>query len=529
MMLHLADNSIDFSVVSVGFSGCIATSGGNYLFVNGSDSARWAISTSTLNVEHNESKHDELVGYDRSDSTMGLFPQNVFLDRYPSAAQVGKAKDGLGGYNFWFCGFDCYPCATITHTAQVRYSRTNINIELDSGFELVEEVVMTDEYEWEISYATKGMEVNVQTPDNFLSSFLIEVQSKCSMKNIKFCIPSLLSGASSLISSNSILFTLSDCSVIHSSGNAIGHSFVNAIGGKLRMEQFEIRETLTFEGHSLMEFVEGVDVVYLAGCNVTSVEKRNGLGGWLNGVVGAERGDGRNGIIVIYGCLMKECRCCGGGGGMFANVKGEGSIVVNGSCVIDWCEAKSSEGSEGRGGGMMIVMESRDGSLKIESGVEFSVETANRAKYGKDVFARCGSGVLLETKINATSFGFFESSEIPSDVLKLSGSEDGKEDEVIPLFVYLSSIELKLTVDGSFGNGKDHSHCGFEEFGCLTIDYCVNHRTNANLHEIDVASESSIKSEMKVASFEVSLSGKEEGTKVVVRDEGSINQNHLIE
>ncbi|KAH7830968.1 uncharacterized protein MONOS_4384 [Monocercomonoides exilis] len=535
MMLCLADGSHDFSVVSVDFSGCIATSGGHFLFVNGSNSASWGISSSTLNVQHNESKYDELVGYDRSDSTMGMFPLNVFLDRYPDAAHVGKVKEnGLGGYNTWFCGFDYYPCATITHTAQARYSGTNKNIELDSGFELVEEVAMTDEYEWEIFCGTKGMEVGVKASENFESSCLIEVLSKCSIRNIKFCIPSALSGASSLISTNSTLFTLVDCSVICSSEESIGYCFVKVIGGKLRMEQFEIRETLTFEGHSLIEFVEGVESVVFCGCDVNNVENKNGKGGWMNGVVGAERGDGRNGIIVIDGCLIKECRCCGGGGGgMFVSVKGEGSIVVNGSCVIDGCEAKSSEGSErkseGKGGGMMIVMESRDGSLRIESGVEFSVETANRAKYGKDVFVHCGSGVLLETKINATSFSFFESNIIPSDVLKLCGSENGDESGVIPLFVYLSSIELKLTVDGRGDISSDHSHCGFEEFGCVTIDYCVNHRTNSSLHEVEVASESWIKSEMKVVSFDVSVSGKEEGTKVVVRDEGSINQNHLIE
>ncbi|KAH7821575.1 uncharacterized protein MONOS_7833 [Monocercomonoides exilis] len=45
MMLYLADGSHDFSIKSVGFSGCTANSGGNYLFVNGSNSANWGITT----------------------------------------------------------------------------------------------------------------------------------------------------------------------------------------------------------------------------------------------------------------------------------------------------------------------------------------------------------------------------------------------------------------------------------------------------------------------------------------------------
>ncbi|KAH7821217.1 uncharacterized protein MONOS_15686 [Monocercomonoides exilis] len=537
MMLHLADNSIDFLIVSVDFSGCSASFGGNYVFVNGSNSARWGISSSTLNVQHEDSKYNELVGYDRSDSTMGLFPLNVYLDRYPSAAHVGKGKNGLGGYDSWFCGFDYYPCATITHAAQMRYADTNKKIELDSGFELCEAVGMTDGCEWEISCATKGMEVGVKAPVNFESSCLIEVLSKCSIRNIKFCIPSALSGASSssLITSNSTLLTLTDCSVVCSSENPIGYSFVNVVGGKVKVEGLVITETLRFGEHSLIEFGEGVESVVFCGCEVNNIEKRSGDGGWVSGVVGAERDEGKNGIIVIESCVVKGCRCvCGRGGGMCVVVKGEGSVVVNGSCVIDGCEAKgsgeSSDGrSEGRGGGMMIAMEGRDGSLKIESGIQSLFGENNKAQYGKDVFVECGGGVLLESKVNGSSFSFFDSSVIPTDVLKLCGSENGREGEVIPLFVYLCSIGTKLRVDGRGERALDQSHCGFEEFGCLTIDYCVGKRASINVNEIEVVSESWIKNEMKVVSFEVHVSGKEEGMKVVVRDEGSINQNNLIE
>ncbi|KAH7821325.1 uncharacterized protein MONOS_17766 [Monocercomonoides exilis] len=56
MVLNLADNSIDFSIVSVDFSGCSASLGGNYVFVNGSNSASWGITTEKLNIQHDSSK-----------------------------------------------------------------------------------------------------------------------------------------------------------------------------------------------------------------------------------------------------------------------------------------------------------------------------------------------------------------------------------------------------------------------------------------------------------------------------------------
>ncbi|KAH7817804.1 uncharacterized protein MONOS_1900 [Monocercomonoides exilis] len=486
IMVNLENGSHDFSIVHVDFTGCKANSGGNYVFVNGKDSANWGISSSNLDVQHDNSKYNEIVGFDRSDTTMGLFPLNVFLDTYPDAAHVGKGKDGVGGYNSWFCGFDYYPCATITHAAQVRYADTNKKIELDPGYELAEAVGMADAYEWEISCATKGTAIEVKAPENFESSCLIEVLSKCSMRNIKFCIPSALSGASSssLITSNSTILTLTDCSVICSSENSIGYCFVNVIGGKVKVEGLVIAETLIFGEHSLIEFSEGVESVVFCGCEVNNIEKRNGDGGWESGVVGAERGEGKNGIIVIESCIVKVCSClCGRGGGMCVVVKGEGSVVVNGSCVIDKCEAKGSGENEGRGGGIMIVVESRDGSLKMESGIQSLFGVNNNARYGKDVFVDCGRGVLLESKVNRSSFVFFDSNVIPSNVLELCGSEDGREGQ----------------------------------------------RANNNIQEIEIASESSIKNEMKVASFELSLSGKEEGMRVSVRDEGSMNQNWMIE
>ncbi|KAH7827100.1 uncharacterized protein MONOS_14521 [Monocercomonoides exilis] len=362
-----------------------------------------------------------------------------------------------------------------------------ITIQFDPEFVLAEKVAMDDSNEWEISCTTKGTAIEVKVPTTFESeNFLIDVQSRCSIKKIKFSIPSALSSASSssLITSNSTLLTLTDCSVVCSSDNSIRYCFVNVIGGKVKVKGLVITETLIFGEHSVTEFGEGVESVVFCGC--------------------------------------EGCRCAGGKGGGVC-------VVVNGSCVIDGCEAKGSEEREGRGGGMTIVMESRDGSLRIESGVKFSVETTNKSKYGKDVFVSCGSGVLLESKVNGSSFAFFDFRVIPTDVVKLCGSEDGREGEVIPLFVYLCSIGSKLRVDGRGERALDQSHCGFEEFVCLTIDYCVSKRTKSTIHEIEVASESWIKNEMKVASFEVRVSGKEEGMRVVVRDEGSISQNNLIE
>ncbi|KAH7818164.1 uncharacterized protein MONOS_10014 [Monocercomonoides exilis] len=179
-------------------------------------------------------------------------------------------------------------------------------------------------------------------------------------------------------------------------------------------------------------------------------------------------------------------------------------------------------------------MESGGCGLTIGQNVQFSKVNGNVATYGKDVFVDCGSGVFLESKVNTSSFAFFDTRVIPSDVLKLSGSENGNESGVIPLFVYLLTIESKLTVDGSGERALDHNYCGFEWFGCQTINYCMSTRVPKGFQKVEVTSESSIKDEIIGPSFNESVSGKvttgEEITmvKVNVSDGGSATQDWLV-
>ncbi|KAH7832176.1 uncharacterized protein MONOS_967 [Monocercomonoides exilis] len=234
--------------------------------------------------------------------------------------------------------------------------------------------------------------------------------------------------------------------------------------------------------------------------------------------------------FLLRNYTFDRCECHeGNGGGVNAKLTGNGEMIVNSTTIFEGCHANNLYHSQSRGGGIMIQIESDTCELSIESEVSFSVSNLNEANFGKDVFVCCNSGILLKSKVNESSFGFFEYTSIPSDVLKLCGSEDGKGEEVIPLFVYFHTIVSKLTADGNGEVALDHIYCGFEKFGCATVDYCLNNRANSTIHEIEVASETSIKCEMKVVSFNVSVSGKEERTRVPVRDEGSINQNWMIE
>ncbi|KAH7819348.1 uncharacterized protein MONOS_12015 [Monocercomonoides exilis] len=253
-----------------------------------------------------------------------------------------------------------------------------------------------------------------------------------------------------------------------------------------------------------------------------------------NGVVVAKNVNGE-GTFVVSNTTIEECVCeNGNGGGIHICLKKNGKVVVNGTSLIDGNKAKNNGGNGGRGGGMFVLMESGGCGLTIGQNVEFSKVNVNEASYGKDVFVHCGSGVFLESKVNTNTLAFFDTSTIPSDVLKLSGSENGDESGVIPLFVYFHSLGTKVIVDGSGGNGMNHNHCGFEGFGCLTIDYCANSRMSENVNEMEVVSSSSVKDEIEFSLFGVIISGRiisseeEERMQVDVSDEGSATQDYFV-
>ncbi|KAH7821693.1 uncharacterized protein MONOS_7433 [Monocercomonoides exilis] len=533
VMLWLADNSFDFAITTVSFVGCSATSGGKDVFVNGSRFVSGTITTTKLNVENNGSIYDELMGCDRNEGGMGIFPLNVLFDTFSGAAHVGKAVNGFGGYDSWFCGFGYFPCKTITKAAENRFSSSKKNIVLDSGFELGEVVSMAGSYEWEVYCTTNKTNVNILLPIGMTPSYLINIESKSSIKNIAFQIPFSLSSATSLIALTSSSLTLTDCSVAHisesTSSVAFGYSIVNVQSGSLKMDRFVIGGALVFRAHSAIEFYEGMTSVICSGCNISGVKRNEGDGGWMKGTVGDY------GIVGVDGCNVNGCSCvCGKGGGTYVYLQGNGEVVVNGSSVIDGCKSENNGGNGGRGGGMMVVMESGGCGLTIGQNVEFSKVNGNVALYGKDVFVHCGSGVFLESKVNTSSFSFFDISTIPSDVLKSSGSENGEESGVIPLFVYLCTMGTKVLVDGSGGNGKDHNHCGFDAFRCLTVDYCANSRLSESSKEIEIVSSSSITKEITGPSFGVIISGRtttsSEGEKIQVNvsDGGSAAQDWLV-
>ncbi|KAH7816815.1 uncharacterized protein MONOS_1587 [Monocercomonoides exilis] len=525
MYLLLKERASDFILQDIVFSECGGWAGKN-LFMDAEDLSAVA------NMEHikfeiliEEERGREAMGYEGGKRDYEIPLRVFFTVPFPEEGYVG----GERSLDFSGCGFLSHPCSTLGKIVELRFENSERNIIINDGFELAEVVSMAGSYEWEVYCTTNKTNVNVNVPSEMTYSYLINVESKSLIKNIAFQIPFSLSSATSLISLTSSSLTLTDCSVAHisesTSSVSFGYSIVNAQSGSLKMERFVIEEGLTFNDHSAIEFCEGMTSVICSGCNISGVVKNSGDGGWMKGTVGT------SGTLTVDGCNVNGCSCVGGkGGGMNVGLKGNGKVVVNGTSVIDGCKA---ENNGGRGGGMFVGMETEGCGLTIGQNVEFSKDHENAASYGKDVFVHCWNGVFLESIVNTNTFAFFDARTIPSDALKLSGSENGDESGMIPLFVYLCTMGAKVIVDGSGGNGKDHNHCGFDGFGCLTIDYCANSRLSSTVNEIEVVSSSSITKEITGPSFGAMISGRivlSDGERmgVNVSDGGSATQDWIV-
>ncbi|KAH7819777.1 uncharacterized protein MONOS_8488 [Monocercomonoides exilis] len=451
----------------------------------------------------------------------------------------------VGGDNmkdFSRCGFSGFPCQTISHFIRMRNITESRKIILQAPFCLSETLNLTDS-KWNISCKMRKTIITVDASENSCPTGMINSRTESWLYNICFTLSSSLATSEWFINCESSTLSLMQCSAkqnyIATNEDIAGWSFFGVFGGMLKMESFEIKKWISTGKHSFIECNKGSGCINIIGCSFENVEKTGDSGGCIFYELGSEATLERDDCVLINECNFSNC-CAydvgSKGGGIYILLKGSERIEVNGTSVIDGCKAENygeNEGNGGRGGGMFVLMESEGCGLTIGENVELSKVKKNEASYGKDVFVLCESGVFLESKVNTSSFAFFDTSIIPSDVLKLSGSENGEESGVIPLFVYLCTMGTKVLVDGSGGNGKDHSHCGFDGFRCLTIDYCANSRMSESFKEIEVVSSSSITKEITGPSFGVIISGRiassdGERMRVNVSDGGSDTQDWLV-
>ncbi|KAH7829402.1 uncharacterized protein MONOS_746 [Monocercomonoides exilis] len=479
LYLWLGDGAADFVISSVSFVDCEAREGGRNLFVNGSNMNGETINLEKICVSLNGLGYEELMGFDRSLSEMGMFPLNVFLESFQPPAHVG-GTEGNWVFDSNFCGFSFFPCLTIMHATQIRFGSSQRQIVVGEGYELDEEMII-DGPVWNISCGEKGMVVDVHAPQTELSNeWLVSVSTECSIYNICFSLPSSLSDAHSFITlpTSTSFLTLSNCSSMNStsdSGSEIGFCFVSVVGGELKMEMFETKGAMVFSSHSLIEGKGSSFVVNCVECVFEGITKENGDGACICVCAEDETSahESEKNQLIIDNCTLNGCWTKGNrakGGGMHVCLRGNDEMVANGSSKFEGCCAgKRDEGEkDGCGGGIFLSLED-EATQFVLLDMKF---VGCCAWKGKNVFV---NGSSLDEVVDSAHFCWEMSEKEKSSMDELCGWERSSTGVgfVIPLVVYLwSNFSGSGFVDGE--EGGDFSGCGYAVAPCRSISHLIS-------------------------------------------------------
>ncbi|KAH7824497.1 putative Protein tyrosine and serine/threonine kinase [Monocercomonoides exilis] len=485
LYLWLEDGAADFVISSVSFVDCESREGGRDIFVNGSNMNGETINLEKICVSLNGLGYEELMGFDRNLSEMGMFPLNVFLESFQPPAHVG-GTEGNWVFDSNFCGFSFFPCLTIMHAAQLRFGSAQRQIVVGEGYELDEEMMM-DGPVWNISCEEKGMVVDVHAPQTELfNQWLVSVSTECSIYNICFSLPSSLSNAKSFITlpTSTSSLTLSNCSsmkqtqsvtVFSEIVNEIGFCFVSVVGGELKMEMFETKGAMVLTYHSLIEGKGSSFVMNCVECVFEGVTKENGDGACICVCVEDETNahESENKKLIIDNCTLNGCWAKGNtakGGGTHVYLRSRDEMVVNGSSKFEGCCAgKREEGEEdGMGGGIFLWLE--DEATQFAFGdIRFVMCYAWK---GKNVLV---NGSSLDEVVDSAHFCWEMSEKEKTSMDELCGWERGSTGVgfVIPLVVYLwSNFSGSGFVDGE--EGGDFSGCGYDVAPCRSISHLIS-------------------------------------------------------
>ncbi|KAH7832355.1 uncharacterized protein MONOS_6026 [Monocercomonoides exilis] len=256
------------------------------------------------------------------------------------------------------------------------------------------------------------------------------------------------------------------------------------------------------EGSLTMKFVNVSGFGFLQGCAIAlsdckSVSLANASfwdveseqnGGCLKAVwsEGFEDGCGAS----ISGCTFEHCVVSGdgnGGGALFLSLPNTFSATVS-DCFFEECEAPF-DSQVGFGGGIFLNLEHSNATFAITN-PSFSSGKPNKAKHGNNLFVQ--SPDLRESITNETlPFAYALRYSSFDDLCGFHGND---HEHSIPLVLFLE--EVGSTVHVGSEDGADTVVCGFSDYPCQSVDYCMERLAEENAKAIAIVKSAIIESEL---------------------------------
>ncbi|KAH7826727.1 uncharacterized protein MONOS_12334 [Monocercomonoides exilis] len=391
MMLYLANNSIDFSIVSVDFSGCSALLGGNSLLISGWDLSeivdkehfKWKMSSEELE------SLDSLCGWERKTTGEGyVIPLVVYLWR--NWSRDGFVSRDKGG-DFSGCGYSEAPCSSIDHLISLRCptlgeGETHIAIvgsgllrhSISFSFLSFSSSIL-EKPKVAIEGTKKGTGVTISDEDeNDLKDSMISSNVSLSLVNMSFTKPVAKTNHAVFIESSgtNAFLTVTDCSFGALAGltEAFAYCAIKVNGGSALIEKCTMNLISDLKGFiSLSKSVDQV-IVQKVNISLTTVTERSLISIFedeltnevsvSSGLNAAENGHPKNSmpLLKVNGCSFANITKEGNGAGVID----VGSFDYAVECILDECAMTSCKSaSSTEGGGMKVVLKSEETVFKI--------------------------------------------------------------------------------------------------------------------------------------------------------------------
>ncbi|KAH7820902.1 uncharacterized protein MONOS_12232p2 [Monocercomonoides exilis] len=292
--------------------------------------------------------------------------------------------------------------------------------------------------------------------------------------------------------------SLIDCSLKSQSASAVGYTFVQIVGGKMKMDRcsisgvsfcvspFEFSESseaemdgvwfkeITLSNGPLFAFAEDESLTSEKCKNDNNAPRFLQNKTKFEGISLASTDEGclasteTERQIILEDCVFNEVRSSSSvaGGAIRVALTESGSVAMQGvQTLCHKCECETE--SMGRGG--FVCLECRGESSEVRF-VNLEFEN-NRAHVGVDMFISCKD---LTEVVNSSSFEFASRIDVSIRVNSLMGSDRTRFEGYEDLFVFITGyFNETIYVDGE--RGANNIGCGKEIFPCLTFETGVEH------------------------------------------------------
>ncbi|KAH7821018.1 uncharacterized protein MONOS_14678 [Monocercomonoides exilis] len=520
--LKVRDASSEF-LISSGFEGNRARWGSD-IFVDSIDLESTATSGKIASLTASLETKSKMQGYENGDESFPI-PLCVYLwNNFSAPAFVGG---GSLSHDFSKCGFEEFPCSSISKAATIHFEGKKKDVALLEPFVFEEELGLTSD-EWSIASKENEMKCDVCDRKEGAQSGLIENTVSVCVTGIVFSLKKSLMFHESVFECHSGKLTLNGCGM-EGGTESISTVFVKAVGGVVEVSEFgsenmKIGDSsifvvegnaesvpslnmtnshfseITFGDGCVVECHEGI-VEEMSGCTFSSITRWKGSGGCIS-ITNKNDNNGRDFKVKIEDCTFEGCAITGeegteiGGGALFCEASSKTNLLIN-MCSFYCCTAPYGEGSVGYGGGIMLKIINEEEAGFVISSPVFSSEKPNNAKYGKDLFI---SSPSLAKSIKNETLPFVKDrlEELTED--SLMGYDGENKECAIPLIYFWKEVESSVYIAEE---GNNIVACGFPNLPCRSVDYGMNRIGSSTVEQMMIHGICDVRSEMSVSGMKV--------------------------